>query len=40
MFLLFNMFNEKMRFAKWKATEVPEWFEMKVTEVVEEYLPF
>jgi hypothetical protein len=32
--------NEKMRFAKWKATEVPEWFEMKVTEVVEEYLPF
>jgi hypothetical protein len=32
--------NEKARFARWKATEVPEWFVKKNFSVVEETIPF
>jgi hypothetical protein len=32
--------NEKERFAKWKASSAPEWFLQRVSEVVEEELPF
>jgi hypothetical protein len=32
--------NEKARFAKWKASLEPEWFALKVAEVVEEEILF
>jgi hypothetical protein len=32
--------NEKVRFAKWKKTQVPSWFVDKVVEVVPEPIPF
>lgn len=32
--------NEKVRFAKWKNSQVPEWFVAKNPEIVDEPLPF
>lgn len=32
--------NEKVRFAKWKNTEEPEWFKLKNPEVCSEMIPF
>ena len=32
--------KEKARFAKWKATQVPEWFEKEIFAVSDEEVPF
>lgn len=32
--------NEKVRFAKWKNTEVPKWFKLKNPEFCDEMIPF